>query len=183
MRKSGFGRCSVLSGRSGTGSMRTKRCRGELMQELFGKELKGSVTRSGAVCGMPVSVLLHLRADFSGRGRSTRWRPVDLGNLFHRALEMFSRRLRESDYHWKDIPEEVADAWLTEAVDRAAGEDSGDVLHSSARNQYKVQVVERILKRTVRVLKKHLENSHMEPDRVLSFISGGRTSFTPYIYR
>ena len=136
----------------------------ELMQELFGKELKGSVTRLERFAACPYQyyciygLILREREEYTVR-------PVDLGNLFHRALEMFSRRLRESDYHWKDIPEEVADAWLTEAVDRAAGEDSGDVLHSSARNQYKVQVVERILKRTVRVLKKHLENSHMEPDR------------------
>ena len=65
----------------------------------------------------------------------------------------------------KDIPENVADDWVLSAVKTAVGGDTGEVLHSSARNAYKVQVVERILRRTVRVLRMHLMHSQMEPDR------------------
>lgn len=136
----------------------------ELMEEIFGKELKGSVTRLERFAACPYQYYCIYGLELREREEYT-VRPVDLGNLFHRALEVFSRRLKQSDYHWKDIPEPVADEWIMAAVENAAGEDTGDVLQSSARNQYKVRVVERILKRTVRVLKMHLEHSQMEPDR------------------
>lgn len=136
----------------------------ELMRELFGRELKGSVTRLERFAACPYQYYCIYGLELREREEYT-VRPVDLGNLFHHALESFSRRLKQSGYRWKDIPEEVADDWIKEAVETAVGEDAGDVLKSTARNQYKVHMVERILRRTVRVLKIHLEHSHMEPDR------------------
>ena len=136
----------------------------ELMQELFGRELKGSVTRLERFAACPYQYYCIYGLELREREEYT-VRPVDLGNLFHHALESFSRRLKESGYRWKDVPETVADDWIKEAVEAAAGEDAGDVLKSTARNQYKIRVVERILQRTVRVLKMHLEHSQMEPDR------------------
>ncbi len=135
-----------------------------LMRELFGRELKGSVTRLERFAACPYQYYCTYGLELREREEYT-VRPVDLGNLFHQALELFSRRLRESDYHWKDIPENVADDWVLSAVKTAVGGDTGEVLHSSARNAYKVQVVERILRRTVRVLRMHLMHSQMEPDR------------------
>lgn len=136
----------------------------ELMLELFGRELKGSVTRLERFAACPYQYYCIYGLELREREEYT-VRPVDLGNLFHHALESFSRRVKQSGWRWKDVPEAVADDWIREAVEAAAGEDTGDVLKSTARNQYKVRMVERILRRTVRVLKMHLEHSQMEPDR------------------
>ena len=49
-------------------------------------------------------------------------------------------------------------------------ENLSDVFQSSSRNQYKIKTVERIMKRTIQVLRVHLKNSQFEPDRFeLSF--------------
>ena len=136
----------------------------ELMRELFGRELKGSVTRLERFAACPYQYYCIYGLEIRER-EEYRVRAADLGNMFHRALEIFSGRVRQSGYRWKNLPEEMADAWIREAVQEAAGEENAEVLYSSARNQYKLQVVDRILKRTVRVLKMHLEHSQMEPDR------------------
>lgn len=44
-------------------------------------------------------------------------------------------------------------------------ENLGDVFYSSSRNQYKIKTVERIMRRTIGVLRAHLKNSEFEPDR------------------
>ena len=136
----------------------------ELMRELFGRELKGSVTRLERFAACPYQYYCIYGLEIRER-EEYRVRAADLGNLFHRALEIFSRRVRQSGYRWKSLPDAMADDWIREAVQDAAGEENGEILYSSARNQYKLQVVHRILNRTVRVLKMHLEHSQMEPDR------------------
>lgn len=134
------------------------------MEALFGRELKGSVTRLERFAACPYQYYCIYGLELREREEYT-VRPMDLGNLFHRALELFSRRLKQSEYRWKDVPETIADRWIGEALETAAGEENGEVLKSTSRNQYKIRVVERILKRTVRVLQTHLQNSQMEPDR------------------
>ncbi len=136
----------------------------EIVQELFGRELIGSVTRLERFAACPYQYYCIYGLGLEERPEY-KVRAVDLGNLFHQALEGFSTRVKDSEYSWKTIPEELADTWIEEAVEKAAGSEVKEVLDGSARNQYKYQVVCRILRRTVKVLKLHLKNSQMEPDR------------------
>ena len=62
-------------------------------------------------------------------------RPMDLGNLFHKALETFSKKVKESDYSWKTIPEKVQNEYISEALQTAMDENLGDVFYSSSRNR------------------------------------------------
>ena len=55
--------------------------------------------------------------------------------------------------------------YISEALQTAMDENLGDVFYSSSRNQYKIKTVERIMRRTIGVLRAHLKNSEFEPDR------------------
>lgn len=136
----------------------------EIVQALFGRELVGSVTRLERFAACPYQYYCIYGLGLEERPEY-KVRAVDLGNLFHQALEGFSTRVKQSEYSWKTIPEELAETWIDEAVEKAAGNEVKEVLDGTARNQYKYQVVCRILRRTVKILKLHLKNSQMEPDR------------------
>ena len=73
--------------------------------------------------------------------------------------------MKDSDYSWKTIPEKVQNEYISEALQTAMDENLGDVFYSSSRNQYKIKTVERIMRRTIGVLRAHLKNSEFEPDR------------------
>ena len=145
---------------------RTESCRlsEELTRQLFGRELKGSVTRLEKFAACPFQYYCIFGLELKER-EEYKIRPVDLGNLFHNALDNFSKRLKESEYNWKSIPEEVADGWIEAALIESEDANLKDVMESSSRNHYKLQTVSRILKRTIRIIKMHLKNSRMEPDR------------------
>ena len=54
---------------------------------------------------------------------------------------------------------------LDRAVEYAVDDNLKDVLHDAARNEYKLHTVRRILARTIHVIKLHLADSDLEPDR------------------
>lgn len=136
----------------------------ELTRQLFGRELKGSVTRLEKFAACPFQYYCIYGLELRER-EEYRVRPADLGNLFHNALESFSKHLKESEYTWKSIPDELADKWIENALYESEDENLRDMFENTARNHYKLQTVSRILKRTIRILKMHLKNSQMEPDR------------------
>ena len=141
----------------------------ELLEQLYGKEISGSVTRLERFSACPYQYFCIYGLELKER-EEYKIRPVDLGNLFHKALECFSRKIKESEYSWKNIPDKVQEEYISEALHTAMDENLSDVFQSTSRNQYKIKTVERILKRTIQVLRAHLKNSQFEPDRFeLSF--------------
>ena len=140
-----------------------------MLEQLYGKELSGSVTRLERFAACPYQYFCIYGLELRER-EEYKIRPIDLGNLFHKALECFSRKVKESEYSWKNIPDEVQEQYISEALHTAMDENLSDVFQSSSRNQYKIKTVERIMKRTIQVLRVHLKNSQFEPDRFeLSF--------------
>ena len=136
----------------------------ETVEKLYGKDLIGSVTRMEEFSSCPFRYFCDFGLGLTER-KEFKVYPVDLGNLFHGALEHFSNLVKSRGYRWKEIPEEVQETMLDEAVDAVMDPAIRDVMDSSARNRYKRQMVRRILARTVKVLCYHLRNSAFEPDR------------------
>ncbi len=136
----------------------------KLMEDLYGKEISGSVTRLERFAACPYQYYCIYGLELKER-EEYKIRPVDLGNLFHKALENFSKKVKESEYSWKTLPDEAQSQYISEALHSAMDENLTDVFCSSSRNQYKIKTVERIMRRTIGVLRVHLKNSKFEPDR------------------
>ncbi len=135
-----------------------------LSEGLYGSELKGSVTRFEQYCACPYAYFclfglgLREREEFSVH-------PVDIGNIFHKALQIFSEQVQESEYSWKTLPDETAQSLITSSLDKAVDEGSREMIETTARTRYILLSVRRILERTVKVFKNHLRSSDLEPDR------------------
>ncbi len=136
----------------------------ELARQLYGNELVGSVTRLERFAGCPYQYFciyglnLYPREEFVIGS-------ADLGTLFHRAMELFSRKVKESDYRWKTLPDEVRNTFTEEAIHRAAAENGDEIFADNARNHYRLQTVDRIMKRTILSIQRQLKDSEFEPDR------------------
>lgn len=89
---------------------------------------------------------------------------ADLGNIYHEVLEVFSHRLKEHGYTWLDFPKEEGEQLLWEALENCAMQYGETILYSSARYQYMIQRLYRILKRTIWALKEQLKSGKFLPE-------------------
>ena len=145
----------------------------DLVQELYGKKLSVSVTRleSFASCPYYFFCLYGLKLYSRELYEVT---PIEMGNLFHRVMELYCNEVKKSGTRFALIPDNDRDRMLDKALDVAAKEQGAEVFGDSARNKHRLQMARRILLRTIEVLKNQLKDSDFEPDHFeLSF---GRAS-------
>lgn len=130
---------------------------------LYGKYLENSVTRleTYAACAyrhfLQFGLTLKERQEFS-------FENVDMGNVYHAVLETFAAKLAEQGYTWFDFPEEFGVRAVREALEAYAATYGDTVLYSSARNEYAITRMGRILTRTVLTLQKQLKKGSFTPD-------------------
>ncbi|MBQ7920566.1 MAG: helicase-exonuclease AddAB subunit AddB [Lachnospiraceae bacterium] len=130
---------------------------------LYGMHLENSVTRleSYAACAyrhfLQYGLSLQEREEFG-------FEAVDMGNIFHGVLDDFSKQLDESEYTWFDFPEEFGMGAVEKAMDNMAAQYGSSVLYSSARNEYAIGRMKRILSRSVRVLQNQLKKGDFVPE-------------------
>ena len=130
---------------------------------LYGRYLENSVTRleTYAACAyrhfLQYGLTLRERQEFS-------FENVDMGNVYHEVLEAFAGKLEENGYTWFDFPEDFAGNAVQEALESCAASYGNTVLYSSARNEYAITRMGRILTRTVLTLKQHLNRGSFQPD-------------------
>lgn len=138
---------------------------------LYGSYLENSVTRleTYAACAyrhfLQYGLTLQERQEFS-------FENVDMGNVYHAVLEQFAGKLAENHYTWFDFPREFGERAVKEALEAYAAAYGDTVLYSSARNEYAITRMGRILTRTVFALQKQLRKGSFRPDAYeLSFHS------------
>lgn len=130
---------------------------------LYGKRLENSVSRleTYAACAyrhfLQYGLSLKERQEFS-------FENVDMGNVYHAVLEGFAARLGESGHTWFDFPEEFARTAVEEALELCAASYGETVLYGSARNEYAITRMRRILTRTVLTLQRQLKKGSFTPD-------------------
>ncbi|MGB8454913.1 MAG: helicase-exonuclease AddAB subunit AddB [Anaerocolumna sp.] len=143
----------------------------QIARELYGNSLTGSVTRfeKYAACAFAhyISYGLELR-----ERQEYRLAVPDIGNLFHNAIELFSRQMAESEYNWHSIPDDLRDEWGSLCVKKAAEEYGNAIFGSTKRYQYIVKRVERITKRTLWALCEQIKKGDFEPLGFEMFFSG-----------
>lgn len=130
---------------------------------LYGNTLENSVTRleTFASCAyrhfLQYGLSLKEREEFG-------FETVDMGNVYHAVLEAFAGKLAENNYTWFDFPEEFGEQAVREALEAYAVSYGDTVLYSSARNEYAITRMGRILTRTVTTLKEQLIKGVFQPD-------------------
>jgi len=98
----------------------------------------------------------------------------DLGNVFHKVLEKYTGQIIDKKIDWKTLSKEDSDKMLNDALTECADAYGDSILRSSARNQFMIDRIRRILLRTVDTLKYQMTKGSFEPAYVeMSFEEAG----------
>lgn len=148
-------RAAFAGGTHGRLSYRTSK-------ELYGEVMTNSVTRleQFAACAFAHFAAYGLRLS---QRELYGVKPADLGIIFHRAMELFSRRITAKDQEWQQIPEKEQELLMEQCVDEVSNEYGMGMLHASARDEYTIARVKRILCRTIWAMHRQLAAGTFRP--------------------
>lgn len=136
---------------------------------LYGKTLENSVSGLEKYAACAYAHFLQYGLTLQERNEYA-FENVDMGNVFHGVLEAFAGKLAQTEYTWFDFPQEVGELLVEEALLAYAADYGETVLFSSARNEYVITRMKRILNRTVKTLQYQLKKGLFQPSQFeLSF--------------
>lgn len=145
----------------------------ETAEKLYGKEFQDSITRMEkfSACSyahfMAYGLKLRERQEYD-------FEALDLGNICHSALELYSKKMEEEAGGWLGVPREKQRVYIDESVEEAAAGYGNSILYSSARNEYMIVRIKRMLERTVWALTRQLEAGDFRPFAYEQRFYGGK---------
>lgn len=135
----------------------------EAARELYGTILHGSVTRMEGYAACAYAHFLSHGLELKKR-REYELDLSDMGNLFHRSIDLFFGTVRERGLDFRQIGERERRTMVKEVVAQVAMEYRNTIMKSSARNSYLEKKVERITDRTIRALIYQIQKGDFEPE-------------------
>ena len=117
-------------------------------KRLYGQTLINSVSRLEQFSACSYAHFLRYGLRVSPRERFV-FQPVDMGNIFHKVLEHYARKVEQSGYDWFTIPQGEQKRLTQETVEEVSEQYASALLHSSARNEYMIKRMKRIMERTI----------------------------------
>lgn len=128
----------------------------EIARRLYGSVLYGSISRLEQYASCPYGHFLKYGLGLK-EPKEYVLESADLGNIFHDVLASFGKDLERDGYHWQDFPEEYGEAKVGEKLAIIKEQYGDELLLDKARNGYALSRAERILNRSLKVLKKHMQ--------------------------
>lgn len=135
----------------------------QMAEKLYAQMSTASVTRMESFASCPYAHFLTYGLGLRER-QEYEFQAMDLGNVFHRAMEYFSKKVEQNGYRWISIPEEEKERFVDESVEESIADYENSVLYSNARNEYMIVRLTRMVKRTVWAIIKQLERGDFVPD-------------------
>ncbi len=131
-------------------------------RKLYGEDFEDSITRIEQFSACAFAHFLTYGLGLRER-QQYEFQAVDLGNVCHGALERYSKKVEENGYDWVEIPEAVRKQYVEESVDEAVTDYGNSVLYRSARDEYMIVRMKRMLGCTVWALTRQLRAGDFRP--------------------
>ena len=131
-------------------------------KRLYGAVLYGSVTRLEKYAACAFAHFLQYGLSLEERAEYRVAAP-ELGNLYHMALELFTKKVRERELSWHTLTETERDSLCEESLSEASASFENGVFDGTKRNSYLVTKAARVLKKTVEMLQEQIKGSLFEP--------------------
>ena len=131
-------------------------------QALYGTVLENSVTRLERFAACAYAHYLNYGLRLKER-QLLEFASVDMGNIYHDALEHFSRRVEKSEYTWFNIPEDVQETFIEESMNDAIAGCKNAGAFENVRNRYLTGRMRQTIKRTVWALTTQIQKGKFVP--------------------
>lgn len=128
---------------------------------LYKEDMNMSVSRLEKYAKCAYSHFLRYGLNLVPR-KEYRIESVDLGNLYHEALEIYNEKLGEMGLDFKTVSEDESREIVKECIEKVTGDYGNTVFESSARNKYIVKRLERITNKTIWALSEHQKKEKFE---------------------
>ena len=145
----------------------------QVAMELYGTEFLESATRMERFGTCAYAHFLNYGLRLRERDEYA-FEALDMGNIFHDALEKFSKKLEDKSLEWTDIQEETKEQLLTESIDESIVDYRNTVLYSSARNAYMIYRIQRLMRRTIWAISEQLKKGDFKPSGYEVVFPGGK---------
>lgn len=148
-------------------------------EKLYGKLLENSVTRLEKFSACAYAHFLTYGLKLQER-ETYQFQAVDLGNLFHGAMERFSTKLERHGETWLTVSEAEKEELIEESVDESIVDYGNTILYSNSRNEYIITRLKRMMRRTVWALTNQLKCGDFVPEGFEMVYDSGRISLDNY---
>lgn len=134
----------------------------EQAEKLYGESFQDSITRMERYAACPYAHFLAYGLGLSER-QEYDFKSVDMGNICHAALEKYAKKTREEKTDWVAVEEQTQKQWIAESVEEAVTDYGNAILYSTARHEYMVSRMKRMLEVTVWALTRQLAAGDFKP--------------------
>ena len=131
-------------------------------EQLYGDRSRVSVTRLEQFASCAYAHFLSYGLRLTDR-EEYGFEALDLGNIAHQALERFSGKADRERLDWVDMTDRKREQLIDESVEESVIDYGNTVLFSSARNEYMISRIKKLLRRSVWALTKQLEKGDFVP--------------------
>lgn len=130
---------------------------------LYGTDLENSVTRLERFAACAFAHYLDYGLKLKER-ELQEFASVDMGNIYHDALEYFAGKIEESEeYTWFNLPEGVREAWIQESMENAILGCQNAGAFEDPRNRYLLERMKTTIGRTVWALTVQVQKGRFMP--------------------
>lgn len=137
----------------------------ELARKLYGEVLSGNVSRLELQSACAYAQFLRYGLELEKRPEY-RFQAVDIGNIFHMAIESVFNKAKEEKISLGSLSDEKRGELVHECVEQVIVNYGNKILDDSARNRWLGGRLERITDRTIWALSRQLAESGFIPDGI-----------------
>lgn len=135
---------------------------GAAAMELYGDVSRASVTRLERFASCAYAHFLTYGLRLSERERY-QFESLDLGNIAHQAMERFARKADERQTDWPEMTEELRNELIEQSVEESIIDYGNTVLYSTARNEYMITRIKKLIGRSVWALTRQMQQGDFRP--------------------
>ena len=132
-------------------------------EAIYGKNIEGSVTRLENFAKCAYSHFLSYGLKLREREESG-FESVDMGNLYHAAIEIYSKKLADSAYDWFTVPQETRDVFAESAMEEAVLGYPNLGIYATAENAHMAKRMNHIFKQTIWALTTQVRKGRFVPN-------------------
>lgn len=131
--------------------------------ELYGEKMRGSVTRLEQFASCAYAHFLKYGLRLKER-QNNDFDAMDVGNLYHAALERYSKKIRESSHDWFTIPEESRIQLAHRSLGEVIAEYSNQSIQETASGRNQLARMEHVFQQTIWALTKQIQKGKFIPN-------------------
>ncbi len=132
-------------------------------KELYGENFEDSITRMERYSACAFAHFLTYGLKLKER-QEYEFQALDMGNVFHGAIERYSRKAEKKEKGWMGISTREREQLVEESVEEAITDYGNSVLYSTARNEHMITRIKRMMNRTVWALTEQLKAGDFVPE-------------------